>query len=250
MHLIYLDESGSTGLDLDNIYQPFFVLAGIIVEDNKWHDINNLFEQEKINIYSDFKNLEIHTNELFNSNKKSAFYKNDWKYNFQILEKLVDLVSTLDIKLIYSIIHKPSYKDLFITNHCIDPYLYSFSLLYEDFNTILLNKNDLGIFLCDELQNLENDLNLLYPRLQVQNNTIIEKTFYLNSKNNNFIQIADICAFYINKYNCIKKNNSNMDPFKKKHCIDMYNKIKKISSTSSINRVIANSYFDKKMCKE
>ena len=97
MYLIYLDESGNTGLDLDNQQQPFFVLAGISVLDKNWHKVNDYFEQEKIKIYPELKNIEIHANELFNTNRKSAFYKNSWKYNLQIAENIVDLISNLNI---------------------------------------------------------------------------------------------------------------------------------------------------------
>ena len=97
MKLLYIDESGSTGLDMDNKQQPYFILAGVCVEDKKWHEINDYFEEEKIKICSDFKDIEIHTNELFNTNKKSHFYKNNWKYNLAILEKLVNLVSNMNI---------------------------------------------------------------------------------------------------------------------------------------------------------
>ena len=45
---------------------------------------------------------------------------------------------------------------------------------------------------------MEQSLEFLYPKLKIDNKNIIEKTFYLNSKKNNFIQIADICSFYIN----------------------------------------------------
>ena len=83
MELLYLDESGSTGLDLDNKHQPYFVLAGVSVKDDKWHKVNDYFEQEKIKIYPDFSDIEIHTNELFNSNPKSPFYKNFWKDNYK-----------------------------------------------------------------------------------------------------------------------------------------------------------------------
>ena len=72
---------------------------------------------------------------------------------------------------------------------------------------------------------METSLEILYPKLKVNNKNIIERTFYLNSKKNNFIQIADICSFYINKYNCIKNNYSTMDELKKEHCIKMYEKL-------------------------
>ena len=45
MYLMYLDESGSTGLDLENNNQPIFVLAGIIVNDKNWHKVNDIFEK-------------------------------------------------------------------------------------------------------------------------------------------------------------------------------------------------------------
>ena len=225
MRLLYLDESGSTGTDLDNKDQPYFILAGVCVEDKNWHAINDYFEQEKIKIYPEFKNIEIHTNELFNSNPKSAFYKNYWKDNFVILEKLVNLVSTLPIPVSNVKLLKKDYKKYFKNNNIIDPYLYSFSVLYEKFNEVLSKENDFGIVFCDELKKIEDSLEILYPKLKINNKNIIEKTFYLNSKKNNFIQIADICSFYINKYNCIESNCSNMNSFKKQHCLNMYKKL-------------------------
>lgn len=225
MKLLYFDESGSTGTDLDNKSQPFFVLAGIIVSDKNWHSVNDYFEQEKIKIYPDFKDTEIHTNELFNSNSKSAFYKNYWKDNLTILEKLVDLITKLDIKILMAAVCKSDYKKHFGNNIIVDPYLYSFSILYHQFNDILIQLDDYGIIFCDELKKMEKSLEILYPRLKLENKNIIEKAFYLNSKKNNFIQIADICSFYVNKYNCIINTNYSMDSFKKEHCIKMYNKL-------------------------
>ena len=241
MRLLYVDESGSTGLDLDNKNQPYFILAGVCVEDKKWHEINDYFEEEKIKICPDFKNIEIHTNELFNTNKKSPFYKNNWKDNFAILEKLVNLVSSLNIPVSNVKLLKKTYKKHFGNNIVIDPYLYSFSMLYEKFNEVLETENDFGIVFCDELKNMEKSLEILYPKLQINNKNIIEKTFYLDSKKNNFIQIADICSFYINKYNCIKDNYSTMDDFKRQHCINMYEKL----NNSILGQKRASIPFDK-----
>lgn len=247
MYLLYLDESGSTGTDLDNKSQPIFCLTGVVVEDKKWHKINDYFQEEKIKIYPDFKDIEIHTNELFNSNPKSHFYKNDWKDNFIILEKLVDLISSLDIKITSAIINKKLYKKSFGNNIIVDPYLYSFATLYKTSNEILSNANEYGIFFCDELKNMEESLEILYPKLKEENKNIIEKTFYINSKKNNFIQIADICSFYINKYNCILNNTYSMSSLKKEHCIKMYEKIYKLFGKYEENIILIqndlNSYF-------
>ncbi len=228
MYLMYLDESGNTGLDLDNKHQPFFVLAGISVLDKNWHEINDYFEREKLKIYPDLKNIEIHTNELFNTNKKSPFYKNSWQYNLQIAENIVDLISSLNINLFSAVIHKSSHKEYFGNNIAVDPYLYSFAVTYEQINNYLKTNNNYGIIFCDEIKKMEKGLKILYPKLKENNRNIIEKTFYLDSKKNNFIQIADVYSFYINKYNCITSNSSTMDILKKEHCIKMFNKIQKL----------------------
>lgn len=248
MKLLYLDESGSTGIDLDNKQQPFFVLAGISIEDNKWHSINDYFEKEKIKVYPEFANLEIHTNELFNSNYKSPFYKNFWKENLNIIEKLGDIIKKLNIKLSYVIINKKIYKKYFGNNIVVDPYLYSFALIYKNYNKYLEKNDSYGIIFCDELKKIEKSLELLYPKLKVENKNIIEKTFYLNSGKNNFIQIADICSFYINKFKCIKSNFSSMDEYKKNHCIKMYAKIKNIinNEVEEISFSDIDNYFKQK----
>lgn len=243
MYLMYVDESGSTGLDLENKNQPFFVLTGVHVSQNNWHPINDFFEQEKLKIYPNFKNIEIHATELFNSSPKSPFYNNYWKDNFKILEELVELISNLDIGLSCAVIDKKNYKKYFGNNILVDPYLYSFALLYKQFNDKLSEINDYGIVFCDELKNMEKSLEILYPRLNIDNKNIIEKTFYLNSKKNNFIQIADICSFYINKYNCIENKQFTMDNFKKEHCVKMYNKISKILGIKDENASFENFDF-------
>ena len=225
MYLCYMDESGSTGIDLDNKIQPFFVLVGIIVADKEWHKINDYFEQEKIKICPELKNAEIHTNELFNSNPKSVFYKNYWKDNLVILEKLVNLISKLHIIITTSVIDKRDYKKHFGNNIIVDPYLYSFAISYHEFNNLLIDLNDYGIIFCDEIKNMEKSLDVLYPKLKIENRNIIEKTYYIDSKKNNFIQIADICSFYINKYHCITQNNYIKGNEKIEHCLKMYDKL-------------------------
>ena len=237
MELFYLDESGSTGLDLDNKTQPVFVLASVQVTDKNWHSVNDYFEEEKQKIYPDFKNVEIHTNELYNSNPKSYFHKNEWKYNFQILENIVELISSLNIKVHFSYVVKKIYKKHFGNNIIVDPYLYSFAVTYKKINDYLSKQNSYGIIFCDELKSMENSLEILYPNLKKDNKNIIERTFYLDSKKNNYIQIADVFSFYANKYLTICCNNSTMDEFKKNHCIKMFTKLSKILTGNTIDEI-------------
>lgn len=229
MYLMYADESGNTGTDLDNKSQPVLSLAGIVIEDNKWHKVNDFFEAEKIKIYPEFKSYEIHASELFNPPKSSIFNKYPWEDNLRALEKIVDLILACNIKLYYTSIYKPAFKKhllhTFGDNIKIDPYLYAFSLNYNHFNEDMEKLNSYGIVFSDDLQNITQSIELLYPKLVCNNKNIIEKSFYLDSKKNNFIQIADICALYINKFICIRENYCRYNAIKEKHCVLMYEKI-------------------------
>ncbi len=229
MYLMYADESGSTGTDYDNKQQPIFSLAGICVEDCKWHEINNRFEEEKIKIYPEFKSNEIHATELFNAPRSSIYNKYSWTQNLEALEKIVDLIVSLDIIIHYTTIDKAGFKK-YISNKFgnsikIDPYLYAFGNIYYSFNEDLIALKSYGIIFTDEIQSVSNGLEALYPKLSEDNKNIIEKSLYLDSKKNNFIQIADVCALYFNKYRCIEQGYHQYNDIKMEHCLKMYQKI-------------------------
>lgn len=229
MYLMYVDESGSTGTDYDNKQQPIFCLAGICVEDCKWHEINNEFETKKTQIYPEFKNNEIHATELFNAPRSSIYNKYSWQENLNALEKIVDLIVNLDIIIYYTAIDKLDFKrhisSTFGNSIKIDPYLYAFGNIYYSFNEYLLELNSYGIVFTDEIQSVSKGLEMLYPKLKEDNSHIIEKSLYLDSKKNNFIQIADICALYFNKYRCIQQEYHKYNDIKTEHCINMYQKL-------------------------
>lgn len=239
MYLMYADESGNTGTDYDDKNQPVFVLAGVIVKDTDWHKINDTFEEEKAKIYPEFKDYEIHASELFNSPKRSIFNKYTWQENLIALEKIVDVITKLNLTLNFTCVHKNEFKkhllSTFGPNIKVDPYLYAFALTYDCFSNYL--ENDIGIIFNDDIRNISNSLELLYPKLVVNHRNIIEKSFYLDSKKNNFIQIADICALYINKYTCIHHNYCSYNKIKEEHCIKMYEKIITLMGNGNIQDI-------------
>lgn len=231
MKILYADESGNTGTDLDNKQQPIFVLAGVLVDENNWHSINNTFNEEKIKILPILQNYEIHTNELFNSSKKSVFNRYNWHENFQTLEKLVDLICKLDISINYIAIDKKFFKksvnDTFNKTIKIDPYIYSFGLLYDFVSANLEKQQEKGIIFLDDILTIPKQLHSIYPILSKDNNTMIEEAMFISSKNTNFIQTADIFAFYIEKYFSINKGYKTFGTEKQTHCLAMYEKLSK-----------------------
>lgn len=238
MYILYADESGNTGTDLDNREQPIFVLAGILIEDKKWHDINKYFNEEKIKILPILKDTEIHTSELFNSSKKSVFNQFGWQQNFDTLEKLVDSILKLDLKSYYLAIDKKSFKRglnmAFNNTLKIDPYIYSFGKMYDNISQILSSKNEKGIIFLDDILSIPSQLHNIYPVIAKNNSTMIEEAMFIKSQNTNFIQIADIFAFYIEKYISITKEYKTYNEIKKAHCLKMYEKLsKKINTDAS-----------------
>lgn len=237
MYILYADESGNTGTDYDNKEQPIFVLGGLIIEDNKWHEINEIFNKEKVKIFPLLENTEIHASELFNSSKKSIFNQFDWKENLNLLERLVELILSLDISFQYIAIDKKAFKkslkDIFGNSIKIDPYIYSFGLLYHKISNYLKNKNGKGLIFLDDILTIPEKLHAIYPAISKDNFTIIENAMFLKSKDTNFIQIADIYSFYINKYLSIKNNYKKYSEIKENHCIEMYRKLS--SKTNFLN---------------
>ena len=255
MYILYVDESGHSGTDLDNPQQPIFSLSGVAVEDHEWYNLNYIFEREKMYISPDFKDVEIHATELFNPVKYSRFYKNSMEENLSILEKVVDLITELQIPIFLSAINKQNFKQYIFkklgSGIKIDPYIYSFVFLSISYNKYLIDHKKNGMIFLDENKNMIDKLDSVYKKLLIEDfegetNNIIENALFLQSHKSNFIQIADICNFYINKYISINNYNSVKNEIKKEHCINMYKKLEPlIIDCRNINMLnIVDSFFE------
>ena len=148
-----------------------------------------------------YLNIEIHTNEIFNPPRKSIFHIKDWHENFKILDNLVDLIIELDIEFDVIAIDKKQFKldlqQLYGKFVKIDPYIFGFTTLYDYFSDKLEKNNDKGIIFLDEIIDIPQALNKIYPKLSENKKSIIEQALFLKSKDTNFIQIADIFSFYV-----------------------------------------------------
>ena len=98
-------------------------------------------------------------------------------------------------------------------------------MMYDFVSDILVKHNNKGIIFLDNILTIPSTLHNIYPILSQNNNTMIEEAMFLNSKNSNFIQIADIFAFYIEKHFSISKGYKKYSATKEEHCLNMYNKL-------------------------
>ena len=200
MYLMYADESGNTGTDLDNKSQPHFVIAGILIKDTDWYDLNYMFQKRKIQICPDLASNEVHTTDIFSSSKSEKKGYDFRKYSLDeilnILEKLVDFIVEYKIPIIGAPLQKNGFKaycnEILGPSFKIDPYLYNF--------------------------------------------------VKLSNRYNNFIQLADICAFYINKFFCIRLNKLIKNEKKINHCLKMYMRLRPLM-IDCCNNYIADDFF-------
>lgn len=232
MYILYADESGNTGTDFDNSQQPIFVLGSVLVNENNWHNINRLLDDKKAEIDPYFKNNEVHTNEIFNSKKRTYFGKNDWHKNLEILEKLVVLISNLPIEFYYIAIDKKAFKKELKAKYGelvkIDPYLHSFSKLYTAICNNMKNKESNSMIFLDKQLNFNKELASFFPVIhQKYVDNIIEYPMFLDSDSTNYIQIADILSFYVNKYYSIQNGYQKYGEEKEKHCLAMFKELSK-----------------------
>lgn len=238
MYLLYADESGNTGFDLYNKSQPILTIAGVIVNDSDWYDLNYMFQKRKEEICPDLKTTEVHTSDIFSASKSIKkgfdFRKYTLEEDLQILENLVDFIVEHKFPIITTSVPKVTFKQdcekKLGTSFKVDPYLSAFTSLSYKYNNYLIENNTNGMIFLDEVQDKVIDINSMYEKLFIDNfacdtNNIIEKVVYTQSKNNNFIQLADLCAFYINKRVNILLFDAVKNKQKKEHCIKMFDKL-------------------------
>ncbi len=89
------------------------------------------------------------------------------------------------------------------------------------------NESNSMIFLDKQLK-FNKDLVDFFPLThQKYVDNIIEYPMFLDSDSTNYIQIADILSFYVNKYYSIQNGYQKYGEEKKKHCISMFEKLSK-----------------------
>lgn len=216
MYILYADDAGSTGTDYDNKQQPVFSLAGVIVKDDNWFQINDKISSLKHKILPNCPDVEIHAADIFSGKKDKKgrfnFRQNTTEENRGILAAFVDLVVSENLPIIYFSVRKENLK-----NYCnyhfggavkIDPYLIAFPYVTSFFDHYVTQRKDRGLIMLDEQNSIIANIDTAFSMVRLAKDdtknfhadNIIERALFLESVKSNFIQLADVCNFYINRY--------------------------------------------------
>jgi len=209
MYLVYLDESGQTGLKLDDKNQPVFVLGALIIEESLWlpveKNISALFEEYFPGKPTD---LEIHTSDIRSG--RGYFRTVPSKQRTAFRDACLKILAENGLKLIYRGISKHHFK-LWIeknlgTGVALNPHVVAFPLVarvIDDYLTTL-GPTALGILISDENRQVTADIEKSIKLLRgtegtLKLNRVIEKGFFIDSKTSRLLQMADLCVFYARK---------------------------------------------------
>ena len=209
-HLIYLDESGQSGNNLNGPSQPIFVLAALVVPEARWLPV----EKELLAAVATFfppprpDRFEIHATAL--RNREGYFRQFSVTHRLGFRDLCLQIAQQRGLKLIYRAIAKKRFQNwvlaTFGTGVLINPHVFAFPLVARVGDEYLksLPSGPFGIFISDENREITGDIEKAIRLLRGAEGTlklgqIIEKGFFINSATSLLTQLFDVCAYSARK---------------------------------------------------
>ncbi len=215
MHLIYLDESGNTGLNLNDHQQPVFVLCALIVPEDNWQPLEReLITTLNAHIPNRPDGFELHAHDLRNG---SGYFKGiGIVARIALWESWLNLVRKHECCVIYRAIEKKRFQrwlhhNFGTTGVLINPHVAAFPLVAQVVNDYLrtLPGSPRGMFISDENKEIISDVEKTIRVLRgvegaLRLTQIVEKGFFIDSKASYPLQLCDLCALTLRKKEEVK----------------------------------------------
>lgn len=212
MNLVYVDESGNTGTNLRDSQQPVFLLAAMILPETKWFSLEQKFfgVAEKYLGRKLSYPFEIHAADL--KSGRGIFKGIPLEKCLLFRDEMLQLLLDNEIAIIYRRIIKAKFEAFCNENYGpgikVDPYVMALPFVCVEVDHWLRRKssNELGLIIFDEqkenLEYVERSLRTL--RLDstsiLKLTNIVEKGFFVDSAKTFALQLVDLAAYYIRKY--------------------------------------------------
>jgi hypothetical protein len=212
MNLVYVDESGNTGLNLKDSQQPVFILAAMIVLEHAWFILERDFFRTARGLFgADLAYpFEIHATDLKSGRRffKDLPLERRLSFRDQMLQLLVDS----EVVVIYRRIIKAKFEAFCVDHYGpgikVNPYVMALPFVCMEVDHYLRHQgpDQLGMLIFDEqkenLDAVERSLRTL--RLDstsiLKTTNIVEKGFFVDSSKSFALQLVDIAAYHIRKY--------------------------------------------------
>jgi hypothetical protein len=204
MNLVYVDESGNTGLNLKDSQQPVFILAAMIVPEHEWFALEERFFRMARDFFgTDFAYpFEIHATDLKSGRRffKDLALERRLLFRDQMLQLLVDS----KVVIIYRRVIKAKFEAFCVEHYGpgikVNPYIMALPFVCMEVDHYLRHRgpDQLGMLIFDEqkenLDAVERSLRTL--RLDstsiLKTTNIVEKGFFVDSSKSFALQLVDI----------------------------------------------------------
>jgi hypothetical protein len=206
MHLIYLDESGNTGVDLNNSGQPVFVLGALVVPEARWLplEIDLTALVERFFPAPRPPDFELHATELINP--RGYFRQFPIQHRLDFVREIMQTAARHQLRFVYRAIVKKRFaawlENTFGAGVLINPHVAAFSLVAQVIQEHLksLPGAPLGIFISDDNREVAPDVEKSIRILRRDSSTlrlgqIIEKGFFIDSRTSLPLQLCDLCTY-------------------------------------------------------
>lgn len=216
MHFLYIDEAGNSGANLHDADQPVFVMAGLVVSDEKWHGTKAVIEAKLLTFLEGVlpPNFELHACQLLSPTGTGPFAGLDREIRNALALDLLNLITERSHSLLLVPIYKSSLEQRpappgqfgFNWKH---PWEFGFGLMLTMFEDFLrgpeTGRTSAGLAIVDhEPQYVE------FVRSHTRNRQastgwrkvrkVVEIGYSATSHANPLIQLTDLVAFTYKKY--------------------------------------------------
>lgn len=214
MDIIYFDESGNTGTNLNDSQQPVFVLGALVVPEDVWQPLEQSLSAAADAAFGTPRDEDFEVHGVALRNGQGCFHGLAVSDRLAFRDRWLTLAAEHGLKFIYRAIQKSRFKrwveSTFGPGVAINPYVVAFPLVSRVVEEYLESSwerplaRPLGIFVFDEneevVPDVEKSLRLLRgTESSLRLGRIVEKGFFIDSRKSLLLQLCDVCAFSARK---------------------------------------------------
>ncbi len=208
MHLVYFDESGNSGNNLNDAEQPIFVLGALIVPETCWQSVESDLEKALVEHFPILaaQGGEIHSGDLRGSR---GFFKGvAVAQRIALRDAWLKVAHEHELKFVYRSIDKKRYQkwmhETFGVGIAVNPHVAAFPLVSMVVNRYLASLQARGMFISDENKEIVRDVEKSIRQLRLSAgplrlSQIIEKGFFIDSAKSRLLQLCDMCVLHARK---------------------------------------------------
>jgi hypothetical protein len=202
VYLLYTDESGKSGLR--DPRQPFHVLGGVVVHDQRWQSVEAAL-MARIDALVPLPRVpkwELHMTDVANGKKFFAALSRTVRE--QLVDAVLDVIDAHNLTLFMMVIDKARHVQQYSTPR--PPEFLTYEFMIERFDHFLSQRQDqVGMVVADDAKGQEDTIRQAHARYRTAGTGwqtiqhVVETPFFVPSHYSCMLQIADVAAWWCSR---------------------------------------------------